>query len=80
MVLNEDVKQSIDDIFRSVYSNKESVKALNSHNSELLKDLAEELKIDKKAVTQAYSDWEKKTNDPKTIEDRDTIIDYIFGE
>lgn len=80
MVFNEEVKKSIDDTFRSVFSNKEAVKGLNASNSEMLKELSDELKVKKAVLTKAYSDWEKKIQDPQLIEERDQIIYNLFIE
>lgn len=59
MIIDDAKKKELLEAFKNIYENKESAKALNSSNSDLIKSLAESLQTNKRALNAAWKYWKE---------------------
>jgi len=86
MLLNvtQEQKEELNKLFRAMYENNEFIdekrlliKDRTQNNTDIRKQIAESLKMDKKAVQKAFKEWILLKKDPEFCEQVDNLIEIV---
>lgn len=77
MVITEETREKVVNLFRGIHSTKEDIKALNSSNNDIFKKIADDIGAKPKEVRKAYKQWAEKQEGDDSTDKAIEIIEYL---
>lgn len=79
MIIDEQTKNLIKQIFKEVYSVKEQASDLTKSANEMKSNLAKQLQVKGEVVNKAYSEWEARVKKKDVMEEKDELLIQVFS-
>lgn len=80
MVINEEVKNQVQKVFKDIYAVKEQASDLNKSATDLKANLAKMLKVETTVVAKAYSEWEARVKKKDIMDQKDELLMQAFNQ